>query len=56
MNRKLSNGNPAGYGTADRQLAESLSRAASKGDADKIARDNGLKDAADAARWLSERS
>lgn len=44
-----------GYGERDRRMAEQLEQA-SKAEADKIARDNGLKDASDARRWLRERS
>lgn len=52
----LPNGQPAGYGARDRRLAERLAAAASAAEADKIARDAGHEDAADARQWLAERS
>jgi len=45
-----------GYGDKDRQLADALRTAESTEDADRIARDDGLRDARDAASWLKERS
>jgi hypothetical protein len=56
MSRKLKDGSPAGYGRADRKMAEDLSKATSKAQADKVARDRGLKDARDARDWLRDRS
>lgn len=47
---------PAGFGRIDAQLAADLSRAATLAAADKVARDHGLKDAADALAWLQGRS
>jgi len=47
---------PAGYGQPDRKLAADLSKAASRKDADQIARDDGHKDADAALRWLEGRS
>lgn len=47
---------PAGFGEVDRQLAEDLSRATSKEEADKIAQPRGFLDAEDAWDWLRERS
>jgi hypothetical protein len=56
MSRKLNDGTPAGYGAKDRQLAEDLSKATSKAQADKIARADGHKDAEGARSWLKDRS
>jgi hypothetical protein len=56
MARTLSNGDPAGYGPADRQLATGLASAKSDADADTIARADGHKDAAAARDWLAGRS
>ena len=52
--RKVPSGKPAGFGRADREMAKALDKANSKDAADKIARDNGLKDADDARDWLRE--
>lgn len=56
MSRELNDGTPAGYGSADRKLAEDLSKATSKDQADKIAKADGHKDARDAESWLRDRS
>jgi len=45
-----------GYGQLDRTMADALRAARSTEEADKIARENGLEDAQDAASWLKERS
>jgi hypothetical protein len=54
--RTLDDGTPAGYGRADRELAERLSQAESAAEADRIARLDGHKDVNDARLWLFERS
>jgi len=46
----------SGYGKQDRRMARALRSAGTKDEADEIARDNGLKDAEDAEKWLRERS
>jgi len=56
MSRKLKDGTPTGYGRADRKMADDLSKAKTRAEADKIAQDRGLKDAQDARDWLQERS
>ena len=45
-----------GYGDIDRKLFDELRSAASREEADKIAKDHGLADAEDAVNWLRERS
>lgn len=45
-----------GYGEQDERMADALRSAGTAGEADQIARDNGLKDAEDAMNWLRERS
>jgi hypothetical protein len=54
--RKVPGGKPAGYGRADREMAKALDKAPSQAEADRIARENGLKDAKDARNWLRERA
>jgi hypothetical protein len=54
--RKVPSGKPAGFGRKDREMAKSLDKANSREAADRIARDNGLKDADDARDWLRERA
>lgn len=54
--RKTDSGSPAGYGPQDRKLAEDLERAASKAEADRIARADGHQDAKGALNWLKGRS
>jgi len=49
-------GSASGYGDSDQRMADALRSAGSKQEADQIARDNGLRDAGDAADWLEERS
>lgn len=45
-----------GYGEKDREMAAGLRAARTPQDADRIARDNGLRDGRDAASWLRERT
>jgi hypothetical protein len=56
MKRTLDDGSPAGYGRLDREMAQALGKAPGQEEADKIARDNGLRDARDARDWLASRS
>ena len=46
----------SGYGMQDRFLRGSLANAKSKGEADKIAKKEGFKNAKDAEKWLNDRS
>jgi hypothetical protein len=54
--RKQENQAATGYGAADRKLAADLAKAATPAEADRIARDGGLRDAKDARSWLKSRS
>lgn len=46
----------SGYGDRDQQMADALRSARTSREADRIARDNGLRDAEAAEDWLRERS
>jgi hypothetical protein len=45
-----------GYGLEDRVLADDLRKASTREEADRRAREDGLKDADDAVKWLKDRS
>lgn len=47
---------PTGYGEEDKDLADRVFNAPSRREADEVARQDGLRDAEDAARWLVMRS
>lgn len=54
--RTLPDGTPAGSGSSDRHLAEALASASTPAEADQIAHAAGHQDAADARKWLEDRS